>query len=832
MRAVAGSAPRSPVLTGSPAPAWLPAHEMLSDFPQSSQGSLAQQSGGSSKRKVRRRAPRWIRSACWSLIWLSLALGLPTTPSMHLCTQASGDEILGPFTRTVNLPAGGGRAVGFRTSIRAPRSLSVGYVPVEITLSAQAPLPADRRLVYRFTTIEGGQTPPQNGMQIDVPILAPQGTRNAKWVRYLPKWSAGFALEVTVYEDGRAILDYNDVLGDGLQPGRQKLRSQLDIEYGANWVFVSPDETVVENKVPNLRGLWQDAYRGRAPGSSAFWSQMLSGPTVLGVGQSELPTDWRGYQNYDAVVLSTLSAERLVEKEDEWHALRGWILNGGALVIYDAESPEEASRLLGFAWSDDEEASNRIVRGAENYEKSLSTRRYQAQRYISELQADSTNTGSPQPNATAGGMTALLPNKQTQIDFERELKRWQERRESLENEPSFSTAEWLKRVHVQSVGSGEVYFLSRTAEGQVPPDAYWSIIKYSLDFRVSPTVRRGVDPMVGDRKFSSWLIPGVAQPPVYTFMGLLTAFVILVGPIAYRRTAKQGRSYLMFAIAPVLALFTTVAMFGYGIVSDGFGTVVRVRQLTWVDGASKAAGERVRSTYFAGVRPGNGLTFAGDAEVIGYREGTGQAWEELDELSYAMMGRITVREDEQQFDSSFLPSRQQKQFITHQPRQDLGRIRLIPDPKGILAPELKNEFPFVLRSLVVRDPKGAYWFCEEVDTGESKRCTALTIQDASKSLGKLYRDHQPVSAVRQTTSRVNQYRNLIFDVVTEINRNIVAKTNMSDGVFEHWLQSHLQTAGEIPTSHFVGVSDVTEDVLAVESCEVSSSVRYVFGTLP
>ena len=145
---------------------------------------------------------------------------------------------------------------------------------------------------------------------------------------------------------------------------------------------------------------------------------------------------------------------------------------------------------------------------------------------------------------------------------------------------------------------------------------------------------------------------------------------------------------------------------------------------------------------------------------------------------------------------------------------------------------VKNEFPFVLRSLVVRDPKGAYWVCEEVSPGESKRCTALTIQDTSKTLGKMYRDHQPVSAVRQTTSRVNQYRNLIFDVVTEINRNIVAKTNMSNGVFEHWLQSHLQTAGEIPISHFVGVSDVTEDVLAVENCEVSSSVRYVFGTLP
>ena len=237
--------------------------------------------------------------------------------------------------------------------------------------------------------------------------------------------------------------------------------------------------------------------------------------------------------------------------------------------------------------------------------------------------------------------------------------------------------------------------------------------------------------------------------------------------------------------------------------------MVRVRQLTWVDGQSQSAGERVRSTYFAGVRPGDGLAFAGDTEVMAYREGTGQAWEELDELSYSLMGRITIREDVQRFDSSFLPSRQQKQFITHQPRHNLGRLRLTPDRKGIKSPMIKNDFPFVMRDLVIRDAKGAFWNCGEVQPGESERCIPLTIQDASKALGKMYRDHRPVSAVRETT-RTNQYRNLIFDVVTEINRSIVSKTNTNEGVFEQWLQSHLQTSGEIPHSHFVGLSDVTE----------------------
>ena len=453
--------------------------------------------------------------AFFQLIGFCLGMVLSANPFLETANEAHANEILGPYTQSIRLPAGRGRAVGFRTSIRASRTVSVGYVPVEITVSSPAALPADRRLVYRFTTIEGGQTPPQNGLQIDVPILIPQGTRNASWVRYLPKWSAGFALEVTVFEEGRAIPDYNDVLGNGLRPGRRKLRSQLELEYGANWVFISPDDTIVADQVPNLQAVWPEAYLGATSASSAFWSQMLSGPTVLGVGQSGLPTDWRGYQNYDVVILSTLSAERLVGKEEQWRALRGWILNGGSMVIYDAESPQAASKLLRFAWSNDEEAATRIERGAEAYERELRGRRSQADRYIADLRIDFAESAMQKPNSLnttipgMSGMTGGLSNSnQPNIDFEKELERWQERKQQLAKEPSYSLREWSRRVQVQSVGSGEVFYLRRTAEGEIPPAAYWSIVKHELDYRVSPIVRRGVDPMVGDRRFSALVDSG------------------------------------------------------------------------------------------------------------------------------------------------------------------------------------------------------------------------------------------------------------------------------------------------------------------------------------
>jgi hypothetical protein len=396
---------------------------------------------------------------------------------------------------------------------------------------------------------------------------------------------------------------------------------------------------------------------------------------------------------------------------------------------------------------------------------------------------------------------------------------------------AYDSKHWSDQIRVQGVGAGYLVAIKPVKERETPSNAHWSILAGFLDHRVSPTLRRGVDPLIGDRRFSRWMIPGVAQPPVYTFMGLLTVFVVLVGPIAYRRTAKYGRGYLMFAIAPALALLTTLAMFGYGIFSDGFGTTARVRQLTWVDGRSGHAGERVRSTYFAGVRPSEGMRFAGDAEVMVYREGTGQSWEDLDRLSTAYLGKVTVDADSQRLDATFLPSRQQRQFITHAPRRDVGYLQLIPDPNGIEPPEVSSGFEFVLREAIVRDDEARYWAVENLPGGEVKVTRPLATRDASKLLGRLYNDYRPLSEVRESRSSRRSYNNEIYDVVVDINRSLETKVAVNEGLFEFWLQRNIQTNGEIPNGHFVAISDVSPDVIAVEGTEVSSSIRYVFGTL-
>ncbi len=288
----------------------------------------------------------------------------------------------------------------------------------------------------------------------------------------------------------------------------------------------------------------------------------------------------------------------------------------------------------------------------------------------------------------------------------------------------------------------------------------------------------------------------------------------------------------MFAIAPALALVTTLAMFGYGIVSDGFGTVVRVRQVTWVDGRSGDAGERVRSTYFAGVRPGDGLRFPGNAEVIGYPQGTGDSWEDQNKLTPETIGKVLIRNDSQVFDSSFLPSRQQRQFVVHQPRTGVGYLSLIPDPDATAAPSIESSFDFVLHEVLVRDDRSDYWFVDNLASGRP-RVTAAGRSESRLKIARptLQRTRAHFRRSRDTSPAESQLQPGCLRCDRRHKPPAGAKTNITDGVFEQWLQQNLQTLGEIPDGHFVATADVSSDVLAVQGCQPVASIRYIIGTL-
>ncbi|MEM1067958.1 MAG: hypothetical protein AAGI63_03605 [Planctomycetota bacterium] len=682
--------------------------------------------------------------------WTFAAVWIVTILSM--ITPAFAERMFPKTLDPLNLPQVNGTARGFRATIEISQSSSVGYVPVSIAIKSQGTVTADRNLIFRFETIEGGYYPPRNGMTVDIPITLGQGTKGQTEIHYLPHWCVGRAFNVSVIEDDSVLTDYEGQIGVS-NVARLSIRDVMPRE-------VRGDQLIVR------------AEQERTKSIDAVAAERIANTRTLQT--TELASDWRAYQGLDLIVMSVASLGEL-KNQPSLSAIRAWVMQGGTLLILDAEDVETAFDLVGVSFDPNASLDNYLQ------SKSLGSLPYQA-------------------------------------GLDQELR--------IQPQNAILT-ELSRSMTVASVGGGQVLAITSDVSGNT--SLLLTVLSQTNGFRNSPLLRRGVDPMLGNRRFFEWMIPGVAQPPVYTFMGLLTLFVILVGPIAYRRTAKVGRSYLMFIIAPLLAIATTIAMFTYGIVSDGFGTLTRVRQLTWVDGASGEAAERVRATYFAGIRPTEGLTFLPDAEVFAFQEGTGIAWEQLSEIPSATLGTVTLQSDKQAFSSSFLPSRQQRQFVTFLPRPKIGSLSLTPAANGLDAPTVSNGFDFALRSLILRDPGGEYWMVDELGPGQSAMCKPA--EQVSKKLGNMYTDYVPVAQTRQASGQARRNRRFIYDLLYRINEEVDRRVAVSNGVFETWLQQQLQTVGEIPPSHFIAFSDVTEDVLAVKECEVTESIRYVFGTM-
>ena len=412
-----------------------------------------------------------------------------------------------------------------------------------------------------------------------------------------------------------------------------------------------------------------------------------------------------------------------------------------------------------------------------------------------------------------------------------------------------------------SVGAGKILKVPR---GSLRSEMRRENVRNFAPEHCVATLARGVEPMLGDGRFRDWTVPGVAQPPVYTFMGLLAGFVVLVGPVAYRRTTRAGRGYLMFLIAPVLAGVTTTAMFAYGVVADGFGTKARVRQITFVDGRSGDATERTRATYFAGIRPRGGLLFAEDRKVFPYPQGGQRVWQwNVDEVP-EQVDSIEANGSGLRFGPSFLPSRRQRQFVEFAHRETIGKLRIaeaaLTDPPEeanasekanaseeadasekagatdqsprptLQPPRVTNEFPFDLRRLIVRDSRGDYWTLPQLDAG--KTATLQTIpanQRISSMIGGMYNDYRPLSEIRIARGGSTNNRQL-RDLVAVLNKEVNTRQVVYEGALETLLADMMKNDNELPPGCFVAWSEVSEDVVAVEGAELIESIRFVFGT--
>ncbi len=741
----------------------------------------------------------WKQSA-WAILVGAMTFSLA---AFWIADNARAEVLLDEHIQTISLPFNAADTKGYTIDLKWNGPTSSGYMAVDISVKSTSTFASDRRLTLRIEPVDQGHLPPQNGMSYDLPLSINQGTKVKNVQRMLPKWSIGNGYQIRIFDNGNERERYRAEIGQLLRMRSLSRPPRMDSEEQIDWLIVGD-----AGQGKNIDGFINDQMTLRpiyVPSMTKYPSRSHR------VAANRFPDDWRALQSMDVVMIEQNDLRQLSEQSPPaFSSLRDWILCGGTVVVLNAESSDKTAADLNFKYVLDPS-----INAVRDY-------------HISQLRSGHRDFLIELDNAIIDAKTRAA-NGMRSVGFERDLQTIRDiKADAIRHSPH---PQQSSHVGLQSVGAGQIVNVS----SQSRLDRHdLGLIASLLGYRRSPMLRRGVDPLLGDRRAKRWLIPGVAQPPVYTFMGLLTIFVLLVGPVAYRQTTKSGRGYLMFAIAPALAIITTATMLIYGVLSDGFGTQSRIRQLTWIDGQSGDAGERIRGTYFSGVRPPDGIAFRGDAEVMIYPDNNFLSWESTIDQDDGSMGNVVVTNDRQQFDNHFMPARVQQQFVVHRPQRKLGRLKLVwPSVNGTF-PKIASEFDFDVRDVVVRDHDGDYWAIDAIPANTpGVDCRKTLPKEASKLLGDLYNRHRLLAATRESQANRKRRRNETQDILAQLNHNLSNEYNLVlDGTFELWLQQRLQIAGELPKGCFVAVSDVSDDAVWIDDAKSVDSVRYVFGSLP
>ncbi|TVP97007.1 MAG: hypothetical protein EA381_16070 [Planctomycetaceae bacterium] len=773
----------------------------------------------------------------------------------------------------ISLPVRGVAPAGFTLTAYHGDLTRFGSLPLRMVIRPTGPtFPDDRQLSVRIGFPPWSVLPTSRAANYEFTVNLSASQTVFDQVYYLPKWFLGGSPQLSVWEAGQPLAGY----GSEFESGSGVAYSRFDVSSAeTDWVasaegrfgwIAEPGSVAARSArsatdIEDLRMLMGSL----APDLFGF-SLLASEESRLGlfrefgelVGLSyftieELASDWRGFEQCHVWVCRWSTLKAIEESRPEAAAaLRRHLVCGGTLWLLETPEPDAVAAHFGTRIRPEEPAETEprsgeelavdIDAGVVSAMESL-----ESEANILPLHPDTGEIRFPMPSfrpmgvrSSSGGSYSdgpLRPHRlladrlmRTYIgevfDDTSVVRRWVERAEGELFESDFS---------VLPVGFGRVVTCRR--EEALPGSfSQWQAMRMLTGVGSSGVLRDGVDPIVGDTRFWNWTIPGVAQPPIYSFLLLLTLFAVLVGPVAYGKLNRIGRAYLMFLVAPLLAALTTVALFTYGLLADGLGTQVRVREVTWLGGDAQDAARYCRATYFAGLRPADGLRFPTNARVVPYPLTNYRNWRNLFGNDNAALGTVRIDEDETVLRGGFFPSRQQCQFVSHRPLESADGVKWESDEidSGVTA-RMRNGLGHSLRDITVRDEAGDYWSVEDLAAGATASAQRIEPEVAQTRLGELYTRQMPIAPIsigRDTQGNANLDLILMLGATFPYRQSLSpARAGTAEGEVEWWLRTHLQTRSRLPIAMFIAIADVSSDSIAVPKARQVDSIHYVIGEL-
>ena len=720
-----------------------------------------------------------------------------------------------------SLPERGAKPRGFVVNFACGDSNSVGEIPVTIEVAPTGKnFPADRLITVRVSPVTKTTQPPGLDCTYDIPVPLVEGTSSATKTAYLPKWTVGGEFDVSVLEDRRSLDGYRTrIAGSTFSPNQAEAFWFESTRRRYGWI----NENAVDTRDSRVlfMSLMPELVRENDFTTPVFkLGNRVNRFRVVNVDQ--LPADWRGFDSIDVWIIEYDTLKSLVAKQPEpAKALNDYVRCGGTLWILGSPTKVEFDEWFSLNSKNADRNTDLVSKAIQYAGTPVDFEPFRGG-YNSNIQA----YGNP-----GRGFLQYTnsPTGFSDAEFDANVA-WVKEQEAVGMAEPINESDYA----IYDFALGRVVVCDRTDVLPGSPQHWRAIANMNDDTGSSGIERRAVDPCFGDRRFWDWVIPGVAQPPVYTFIGLLIVFVVIVGPLAYRKLTKLGRGYLMMFVAPLLAFATTLIMFAYGLVADGLSTRVRIREVTWIGDASGVAVRCNRATYFAGIRPAEGMRFPANSLVLPYQLSAVSNWFQASQVEHSMIGTIELADDAIRFDSGFLPSRQQKQFVTYRPVDKVGLVRVTQNGSPATTNVL-NELSFELRQGVIRTFDGEYFAFDKLSPGATLVVNPVESKVGSKLLSELYGIQRPLpppgisSAQRQGDAAID-----LLAILYNQPRQASApnRAALGDSVVESWIRERLQIRSELPPGMFVAVADVTDDCIAVESAELVESVHYVIGVLP
>lgn len=641
--------------------------------------SLAAPQGGTHSARIRR-----------TVVWAAPVAVIGLAATLAQAESGRVDQVVGGNLRvifdTLGLP-------------------SLGYRPIRVHVVPLMPNAAPRVLTLEAVVKSSGSQPSE--LVVTQRLELPPGATPVETVFSLPAGSIGECL-LGVLEDGRPIA--------GMQ---RQAAVPLDIEFDTVDVF--PRVLAVSPAPPDFGELAR-AVRRDVTGESVFaggdkFTLDRGTRSFAWRPRSQLPRRWIDHSSADLVCISLADLAALrAEDSEALAALLDWAASGGNLVVSGVGKRQERlgvlESLLGM---------NPLAEGAPHKtawrspDPALRDQPLPAQRLFSDTAdtpakpfltpegmpvlppegtpaAGAPNAGSKPASSSAGVATGAQPKAKP-----------------APSEPSAEDAVfWLRPYYWGMVVAwGPERIWPGTAGGW-----RWMLNAVGHD-RWLWDRRYGVSVIQDNPEFWNFLIPGVGLAPVAGFEVLITVFVLAVGPLNYVLLRRAKRLHLMVVTVPASAVLATGLVLVFGLVSDGLGTRVRARSITYLDQRQGRALCWARLSYYAGMAPRGGLRFPTDTLVVPYLA-------EPRPVSDLPSRRQVFQwnPQEQWLRSGWLASRTPTQFITLRTRPTTLGLEVVAGASD--AWEVRNRLGTRIHQLVLRSPRGEYFCAADIEPGSSR----------------------------------------------------------------------------------------------------------------